>query len=213
LPGHGGSPSPTGRNYRIEDFVQDVVSVFDNLGIEKAIMIGLSMGGIVAQQIAIGHPQLIDGLVLTDTTSHGVGDEGKADAFLAAIDASGIKNASQMLVVRSFGSAASPEIVNWAKQQVLQTPEFVARSAIQSISDSDTRPQLGQISCPTLVIVGESDVITPPHEAEILSRTISDSTLSVIPGAGHFPMLEQPAKFNAALRGFVERRLSTNSPG
>ena len=71
LPGHGASPSPASRSYRIEDFVEDVARVFQHLSIDRAVLVGLSMGGIIAQKIAVKYPHLVEALVLVDTTAHG----------------------------------------------------------------------------------------------------------------------------------------------
>ncbi len=204
LPGHGRSPAPTARSYRIEDFVEDVGRVFQALSVDTAVLIGLSMGGIIAQEFAIKYPRLVKALVLVDTTAHGTGADATADAFLAAVGKRGAEKAVQDLSDISFGSSASPALVGWARQQVIQTPEFVARAAIRSISDSDTRNSLSEIKQPTLVIAGEEDLVTPTGESEILAKGISNSTLSIIPKAGHFSMLERPRAFNRILRDFLD---------
>ncbi len=204
LPGHGASPSPTSRNYQIEDFVEDVVRVFQGLGVGRAVLIGLSMGGIIAQQVAVKYPRLVKALVLVDTTSHGVGADATDDAFLAAMDQRGAEKAIQDLSDVSFGSSAAPTLVEWARREVIQTPDYVARAAIRSLSDADTRSSLSRIKAPTLVIAGEEDRVTPPSESEILAKGISNSSLSIIPGAGHFSMLEKPAAFNRILRRFLD---------
>jgi 3-oxoadipate enol-lactonase len=128
------------------------------------------------------------------------------------LSASGAKNgptqwdtAKQILSDLSFGSTAAPALIEWARREVVQTPEFVARMAIQSLSNADTRNSLAQIKVPTLVIVGEEDRVTPPRESKLLAEGINNSTLSVIPKAGHFSMLEQPAAFNRILRSFITR--------
>jgi 3-oxoadipate enol-lactonase len=204
LPGHGASPAPTSRSYCLEDFVEDVNRVFRELSIEKAILVGLSMGGIVAQKFALKYRDLVKALVLVDTTSHGIGPDATADAFLAAADKRGLKKAVQDLSDISFSSSASPALLEWARREVIQTPEFVARAAVRSLNDADTRGSLSQIKVPTLVIAGEEDRVTPPQESEILAKGISDSTLSLIPGAGHFSMLENPVAFNRILRRFLD---------
>src|SRR6195256_5295358 len=204
LPGHGTSPAPTARGYHLEDFVEDVAWVFRELSIEKAVLIGLSMGGIVAQKFALKHRQLVKALVLVDTTSHGIGPDATANAFLAVADKRGLEKAVQDLSDISFSSSASPALLEWARQEVIQTPEFVARTAVRSLNDADTRGSLSQIKVPTLVIAGEEDRITPPQESEILAKGISDSILSLIPGAGHFSMLENPVAFNRVLRRFLD---------
>jgi 3-oxoadipate enol-lactonase len=207
LPGHGASPAPTSRGYRIEDFVEDVARVFQELSVDRAVLIGLSMGGIIAQKTAVKYPHLVKALVLVDTTAHGTGADATADAFLAVVDKRGAKKAIQDLSDLSFGSSATPALVEWARREVIQSPEFVARAAIRSISDADTRDSLVQIKVPTLVIAGDEDRVTPPRESEILAKGIGNSTLSIIPGAGHFSMLEKPTAFNRILRRFLDKQV------
>ena len=178
--------------------------MFRELSIEKAVLIGLSMGGIVAQKFALKYGHLLKALVLADTTAHGIGPDATDDAFLAVADKQGLKKAVQDLSDISFSSLASPALLEWARREVIQTPEFVARAAVRSLNDADTRGSLSQIKVPTLVIAGEEDRVTPPQESEILAKGISDSTLALIPGAGHFSMLENPVAFNRILRRFLD---------
>ena len=105
LPGHGDSPAPISRSYRLEDFVEDVARVFRELSIEEAVLIGLSMGGIVAQKFALNYRHLVKALVLVDTTAHGIGPDATADAFLAIVDKRGLKKAVQDLSDISFSSS------------------------------------------------------------------------------------------------------------
>ena len=139
-----------------------------------------------------------------DTTSHGIGPDATPDAFLAMADKRGLKKAVQDLSDISFSSSASPALLEWARREVIQTPEFVARAAVRSLNDADTRGSLSQINVPTLVIAGEEDRVTPPQESEILAKGISDSTLSLIPDAGHFSTLDNPVAFNRILGRFLD---------
>jgi 3-oxoadipate enol-lactonase len=211
LPGHGISPSPKTRNYTIDAFVEDLEKIFHHFSLPRAVLVGLSMGGVIAQQFAIKNPQLLKALVLIDTTPHGLGQDVRAENVLLAIDDLGIATASQNVAARSFGSGAPPDLVEWAKLEVIQTPDFVARAAIASLNKSDTRELLWRITVPTLVIVGEKDIITSPAESRALSDGIPNSTLTVIENAGHFPMLEQPIEFNRALRVFLEEHASPSN--
>jgi 3-oxoadipate enol-lactonase len=204
LPGHGASPAPRSRSYCLEGFVEDVARVFQELSIERAVLIGLSMGGIVAQKFALKYGHLLKALVLADTTAHGISPDATDDAFLGAADKLGYKKAVQDLSDISFSSSASPALLEWARQEVIQTPEFVARAAVRSLNDADTRGSLSQIKLPTLVIAGEEDRVTPPQESQILAEGISSSTLALIPGAGHFSMLDSPVAFNRILRQFLD---------
>jgi 3-oxoadipate enol-lactonase len=203
LPGHGRSPRPDDRNYTIDAFVEDVLRVYRTLSIESAVLVGLSMGGTVAQNFALAHPARVRALVLVGATPHGLGADVNVDNVRKAIDELGVVTASQKVIERSFGSAASTDLIDFAKHEVAQTPAFVARQAIASLNASDSRARLGEISVPTLVLVGEEDVITPPSESRTLANSIPNSQLQIMASAGHFPMLEQPAAFNRLLDEFL----------
>ncbi|WFU31704.1 alpha/beta fold hydrolase [Bradyrhizobium brasilense] len=206
LPGHGRSPRPEDRKYTIEAFVEDVLKVYRALAIESAVLVGLSMGGTIAQHFTLSHPERVRALVLVGATPHGLGADVNVDNVLKAIADLGVVAASQKVIERSFGSAASADLVEFAKHEVAQTPAFVAREAIASLNASDSRDRLGQIRVPTLVLVGNEDIITPPSESQALARGIPNSRLEIIPEAGHFPMLEQPATFNLSLGAFLMRQ-------
>lgn len=203
LPGHGVSPRPAGRSYTIEAFVNDVLEVFRKLNIRQAVLVGLSMGGTIAQSFTLGHPERVQALVLVGATPHGLGEDVNVENVLKAIHELGVVQASQNVIDRSFGSAASDDLLNFARQEVAQTPDFVAREAIASLNASDSRSRLADIRVPTLVVVGNEDIITPPAESMVLAEGIPDSRLEVIEDAGHFPMLEQPRKFNDTLAAFL----------
>lgn len=206
LPGHGAAPRPAQRAYTIAAFVADVNAVFDALALDGATLVGLSMGGTVAQQFVLDHPGRVRALVLVGATPHGLGPDVDADNVLAAIESLGVVAASQRVIERSFGSAASAALLAFAREEVAQTPAFVARQAIASLNAADSRARLGEITVPTLAIVGEEDIITPVCESEALADGIPGCGLALIPQAGHFPMLEQPAAFNRVLAAFLAQR-------
>ncbi|TCU07585.1 alpha/beta fold hydrolase [Rhizobium sullae] len=203
LPGHGVSPRPDGRSYTIPAFANDILAVYRALEIDEAILVGLSMGGTVVQSFTLSHPERVRALVLVGATPHGLGEDVNVDNVLMAIDDLGVVQASQNVIDRSFGSSASRELVEFARQEVAQTPAFVAREAIASLNASDSRANLRDIGVPTLVVVGNEDIITPPGESVILAEGIPEGRLEVIADAGHFPMLEQPQAFNHVLESFL----------
>lgn len=205
LPGHGVSPHPQNRTYTIEAFARDIEKVFQHFRIDRAVLVGLSMGGTIAQRFTLDNPDLLDGLVLVGATPHGLGPDVNANNVLQAIDRVGIAQSSQDVIERSFASVAPRALVEFAKREVVQTPNFVARAAIQSLNAADSRPWLKSIKVPTLVIVGEDDIITPPAESKQLANGIPSAELCVVERAGHFPMLEQSAVFNSALRDFLSK--------
>lgn len=211
LPGHGVAPRPDSRVYTIDAFVNDVAAVFDALALDQAFLVGLSMGGTIAQNFALRFPHRVRALTLVGATPHGLGPDVNVDNVLKAIEAVGIVKASQNVIDRSFGSQASPELLAFARNEVAQTPEFVARQAIVSLNASDSRASLARLTMPTLVVVGNEDIITPPEQSEALAAGIPHSTLAIVAGAGHFPMLEQPAQFNRLLGDFLARSAGSDT--
>jgi pimeloyl-ACP methyl ester carboxylesterase len=205
LPGHGISPRPATRSYSIDAFVNDIEGIFHQLSLRRVVLVGLSMGGVVAQQVAIENPEFIQALVLVNTASHASGPDISMEKTLAAIDEFGVAAISQNLAVRSFASGTPPSLVEWAKHEVIRTPEFVAREAVVSLNTSDMRTTLRRISVPTLVVAGEQDVLTTPLQSKELADGIPDSMFVVIEHAGHFPMLERPLEFNRVLRTFLDQ--------
>lgn len=211
LPGHGVSLRPEERAYTIPAFVDDVLRVYHALEIDTSFLVGLSMGGTVAQHFTLSHPELVRALVLVGATPHGLGADVNVDNVLAAIEELGIVAASQRVIDRSFGSSSSPELLEFARNEVAQTPAFVAREAIASLNASDTREVLREIAAPTLVVVGDEDAITPPEESRTLANGIPDARLEIVSGAAHFPMLEQPDTFNRLLGDFLEKQTAASN--
>lgn len=203
LPGHGISPAPVERAYTMDAFVDDLHDIFAALRLHDAVLVGLSMGGTISQRFALKHGGLLKKLVLVGATPHGLGADVDASNVLDAIALHGVQKASQDVIDRSFAAEASPALLEFARREVVQTPGHVARIAIVSLNRADTRDSLERIGVPTLVVCGEEDVITPPSESRALAKGIPDASLLLMPGAGHFPMLEKPAEFNAALRTFL----------
>ncbi|KQP62177.1 alpha/beta fold hydrolase [Methylobacterium sp. Leaf112] len=208
LPGHGVSPHPVDRHYTIDAFVADVERVLDALDIGSCVLVGLSMGGTIAQRFTLRNPDRVTTLVLVGATPHGLGPDVKVENVLAAIANVGVAKASQNVIERSFAACASASLVEWAKNEVVQTPDHVARAAIRSLNDSDSRSELSAIKVPTLVVVGAEDAITPPAQSRALADGIRGSVLSVVADAAHFPMIEQPDAFNAVLGEFLARHAS-----
>ncbi len=205
LRGHGDSGKPDGIPYTIEAFSGDLLEVMDSLAIDKAVIFGLSMGGAVVMQFALDHPKRVAGLGLIGTTAHGLGPMVRADNVLTRIQEIGTAAASQEVIVHSFSSHTDSAIVEWAQREVVKTPRHVAEPAIRSLDSFDVREQLGDVTVPTLVIVGEEDEITPVASSKFLHDAIAGSELHIIPKAAHFPMLERSHTFNQKTLAFLEK--------
>lgn len=214
LPGHGASEAPAdpGR-YRLDRFVDDVVDVVDALGLPAFRLLGHSMGGVVAQRLALRAPDRVEALVLMDTWPGAVpGFE--ADLVEAA---AALGEREGKAVLRSVLDAVAPLDTPAARRLRAASPEYERRKAArweavsltmwvsvvrELVALVDESHRLAAIRCPTLVVVGELDLPFRPA-AERLAAAVPGARLAVVPDAGHEPQLEAPAAWLAALDGFL----------
>ncbi|MDF1564443.1 MAG: alpha/beta fold hydrolase [Deltaproteobacteria bacterium] len=206
FPGFGGRApgEPT-----LEAFARAVLADLDAAGIDRAIFVGLSMGGYVAFRLHALAPERFAGLVLADTRS-GADDEAgrqKRSEQAARVRAEGTGWMAAALLPALLGETTRrerPDAV--ARAEALITgadAEGVAR-ALEAMRDRpDSTPQLGEITCPTLVLVGAEDTLTPPAAARAMVEALPDARLVELPGAGHLSNLELPEAFDAALLDFL----------
>jgi 3-oxoadipate enol-lactonase len=195
LRGHGRSTSPPGP-YSLHDLGTDLRDVLDSAGVERAILLGHSAGGVVAMQCALDYPQRIAGLVFVGTASEC--NTRAADFYekLAAIAPErGMDPVRKRLGVPSEAEGGPPvDPVAFAK---------IAR-AMAGLNREPLTGRLGEIHCPTLAIVGEKDFLGAGGSV-ILSRNIRDAQLQIVPGRGHGLFLEDPAGFNHIVLNFLQR--------
>jgi pimeloyl-ACP methyl ester carboxylesterase len=196
--GAGRSPAPW-RITSIPELAGDAVRLLDALGIDSAHVYGLSMGGMVAQEVAIRFPDRVRGLVLGCTTHGGPRAVLPSPKVAAALTARGAPvELRAQLVGRALFSedfrSREPELVR-RYLGLLNTHRTSARGAMSHLAAStyhDTRARLGRIVAPTLVLHGDRDVLTPPANARLLADAIPGATLGMVRGAGHAYLLEQP---------------------
>jgi 3-oxoadipate enol-lactonase len=208
LQGHGRSDVGDGQ-YTIEGHVDDLMELLDHRGIRKAVVVGLSMGGYVTLRALERHPDRFLAAVLCDTRSEGDPTEAK------------IKRHEQMRLVKAKGSAAfaegfvkgvfaqasferRPEAVALIRDIIVHTPPLsIAGTLLALAARTDTTPSLERLALPTLILVGEHDVTTPPAASRAMHEHIRGSRLQVIPDAAHMSNLENPEAFNAHLAEFL----------
>jgi pimeloyl-ACP methyl ester carboxylesterase len=211
LRGHGDSPAPQGA-YTMDEMADDVVEALDELHIAEPIVLGgLSMGGYVAFSIMARYPNRVRGLILMDTrasadTLEAARDrEASAQAVLAANSPLPVV---EKMLPRLFGKATleeNPERVESLRAVMEQSsPRGVAGALRGMALRPDRRQMLAEISVPTLVLVGDQDVITPPDEVKALAGAIPNSRLVVIPDAGHMAPYENSVAANTAILEFVK---------
>lgn len=181
----------------------------------RAAICGLSLGGYVALAVAARHPERVAALVLADTRAEADTPDAAAGRRVAAAS------------VRSDGPGPflddfTPRLVAVGDHASLtaaraiadtQRPESIAQALEALGARTDRVADLPAIDVPTLVLVGETDTLTPMHFAQTLTNGIPGAELAVIPGAGHLTALERPDEFVAAVRGFLARALDGPSEG
>ncbi|MBP2309545.1 3-oxoadipate enol-lactonase [Azospirillum melinis] len=198
--GHGLTDATPGA-YSMNMLADDALCLLDTLGIEQAHVCGLSIGGMMAQRLAVKAPDRILSLVLADTASV-IGPPEIWQSRIEAIRAGGMASIAAGVMPRWFTSAfleSETERVRGYVNMVSRTSDAGYIGCAMAIRDADLRGDCARIACPTLVVVGEQDQATPLPQAEELIRAISNSQLKVITGAGHLPCVEQPAAFTDAV--------------
>lgn len=210
--GAGRSPAPW-RPTSIPELAADAVHLLDALGVDSAHVYGLSMGGMVAQELAIRFPHRVRALVLGATSHGGPKAALPSPAVLTAFGSRGAPQAVRAeLVARVLFSAQfrrdHPGVVA-AHLRNLAAHRASLRGALSHLAAStwhDTRARLGGIAAPTLVLHGAADELLPVRNAELLARRIPDATLAVLPGAGHAYLLEQPEQSHRLFTDWLSRR-------
>lgn len=206
--GHGGSDTPAG-SYGMAELADDAARLIDELGLAPVVWIGLSMGGMVGQELALRHPGHVAALVLANTTS-GYPPEAQAGwaQRIEGIRSGGLEAIVDGALQRWFHAAfraEHPGVVALWRQRVLACREAGYIACCEAISQIDTTERLHRIAQPTLVIAGALDAGTPPAMAERIAARIPGAVLTVLPGASHLSVLEQPQAFMACLDGWLAR--------
>ncbi len=206
--GFGGSALGT-LPFTMERIADDAAAVLDALAAPKAVVGGCSMGGYAALAFARRHPRRLAGLVLQDTRAGADSDETKAyRATLAArVLAEGAQPAVEAFLPKLLGATTQrtkPALVELVRERILAAPREAIANALRGLAArEDSRPTLASLKVPTLVLVGEEDLLTPPSESELMAAAIKGARLETIPQAGHLANLENAPAVNAAIARFL----------
>jgi 3-oxoadipate enol-lactonase len=209
LKGFGDSDSLSG-TVTMNQMAQDVAAVMDHVGIQQAVIGGLSMGGYVALAFYKQFPERVNALVLADTRPQADTEEAKQTRAQQAEKAlsegmAGITDAMLPKLLTPKTVSKRPEVVKRLRDMMLKTKREGAAAALLGMASRDDQTTLlKQIKVPTLILVGRDDAITPLADSETMHREIAGSKLVVIEGAGHVSNFEQPAIFNDALLNFLK---------
>jgi pimeloyl-ACP methyl ester carboxylesterase len=202
LPGHGKSERLKGM-VSIERYAEHVAGFVKQIKLDQAVILGHSMGGLVVQQLALKHPELIEKLIIVDSAAKfpGSGPLGFADL---------VRNQPEKLIellpmffskkTRSEGNLAS--ILKHLEPSSVFDPNILADD-FEAADAVDLREKIKGITVSTLIIVGAEDIL-PLSLSQFLHESIKESEIEIIPDAGHLPMLEKPDEFNKAILRFIE---------
>lgn len=196
--GHGLSVPKSGLS--IETMADDVEMLLDHLGITRFAGVGLSVGGLIMQRLAVRRAQAMPHLVLSDTAAK-IGSPEIWNPRIAAVLDNGIASISDAILSRWFAPAyaATPDFQMW-RMMLERTPAQGYADVCAAIRDADYTADLAQIRAKTLVIVGRDDASTPPALVRAMAEQIAGAAFVEIADAGHLPCVEQPEQFVALLK-------------
>ncbi|MCX7788884.1 MAG: 3-oxoadipate enol-lactonase [Spirochaetes bacterium] len=205
--GHGESEAPEGP-YTFQLLADDVLALLDSLEIDKVHFVGLSMGGMIGQELALRHPDRLLSLTLSDTSARTPPEASKVwEQRIQQVKQEGLKPLLEGTMERWFTDSfrkARPALYEKIEAQFLKTPVAGYIGCVQAIMKLDNLDRLPSIRTPTLILVGEEDPGTPVSVAEEIHRRIKGSKLAVIPHSRHLPNVEQAEKWNKELETFLE---------
>ncbi len=205
LRGFGRSDKPAGP-YHPAQFAADLARLCDALQLERIHLVGISMGGVIAQRFALDFPARLRSLVLVSTSSE-VGARAAAhwQRLADRVERDGF-DARTSDAARSFSAAfaaAHPEVVRTMTEQNTANDPKAYAAAARGVSDYHWTAELARIGTPTLILQGLEDQLTPPGGSVKMSRVLRNARLLLIPEVGHNLPLEQPLLFRTALLAFV----------
>ncbi len=191
--GHGLSESGPDQN-DMADYARDLASLLDRAGVGRATIVGLSIGGLIAQEFYRHHPKRVAALVLCDTAAK-IGTDEVWDQQIAQVERGGIEALADAVIERwftaDFRSARSAELTGM-RAMLTRTPPQGYLAACGALKRADLRAYAGRIEAPTLCLVGDQDGSTPVALVKETAALIPGSRFEIIEGAGHLPNVEKP---------------------
>ena len=207
-----GQSQVTKSGYDMETLTEDTLALLDMLGIKKCHFVGLSMGGFIAQRIALKRPELLLSLILLETSADPEDPKNVPQyrKLVKAIRWLGIKRVSSKVMPIMFGHTfladklRQSERKQWLTMLQGNRKGGVIKATMGVIERTGTYEQLADITTPTLIIVGNEDAATPYAKSERMHFAIKGSKLAIIEGAGHTATVEEPEQVNRVISQFLE---------
>jgi len=207
LPGYGGSANLGTPD--MDGFVAAVQAVIDDIAAPRVVLLGHSMGGMVAQELVARTPRRVQGLVLACTSAlFGKADGAWQQQFLAErlapLDAGlGMAGMADRLVPGLVSPHAPAAAREHARDVMARVPETTYRAALRAIAGFDRREALSRIAVPTLMLAAEHDRTAPPDVMQRMAQRVPGAAYVCLPQAGHIANVEAPAAFNLAVVDFL----------
>jgi 3-oxoadipate enol-lactonase len=204
--GHGLTDAPA-PPYTVDALAADVVGLLDHLKIDHALVCGISVGGLIAQALALSHPERVRALVLCDTGAR-IGAVESWEQRIAAVRASGLNALASAMMERWFSNEFRQrrvvDVRGYSNMLVRTTVDGYIGTCY-ALRDADFRQTVSRIKCRTLVLCGAQDIATPPDLGRELARLIPGAKFSLIENAAHLSCIEQPEEMtNRMLQFFRE---------
>ena len=206
--GHGGTDAPAGA-YSLQQLADDARGLLAALGIGRTHWVGLSMGGMIGQTLALSSPGVLQSLSLCDTSSR-VPAEARPlwDERIATAETKGMEPHVEPTVARWFTPAfveSGADVVTRVREMIRRTNPRGYAGCCHAIRGLDLTDRLSAITLPTLIVVGAQDVGTPVAASQAIHERIKGSELVILDSASHLSNLEQPVSFTHALEAFLRR--------
>ena len=202
--GHGlseATPAP----YAMNDHVGDLESLLDHLGVKACALVGLSVGGVIAQGLAAKRPDLVEVMVLMDT-AHRIGTAEMWNQRIDGVTSNGIAPLADAIMQRwftpAYRSPDNPDFVGYTAMLTRTTVDGYAGTCA-ALRDTDYTEQTKALSLPVLAIVGDQDGSTPPDLVRSTADLIRGARFRIIPDAGHLPCIEQPQAVANLMHNFL----------
>ncbi len=202
-PGYGHSEDPAG-SMSLGEMADEAAKLLDELQIEQAHVLGVSMGGVIAQLLYHRHPGKVRSLILVDTTTGGSTPE-RVQQRLEAIDTLTPLQLAEKRAPQLVRPDAPPGLVHELVEIMAEVHPDGYRNAAVALGEADVQALLPSIAVPTLVVHGKDDAVVPLETGKRLTATIPGAQLCILERAGHVSNQEQPEAFNAAVRAFLHQ--------
>lgn len=200
--GHG--LSATGGGETLQDHADDAIAILSSFAKGPATLVGLSIGGLIAQAVAHQRPDLVRALVLSNTAAR-LGTAESWSARIAAVETGGLAAISDAVMERWFAPAfrATPECALW-RAMLTRTPAKGYIAACRALASADQTAATATLRLPTLVIAGTEDGASPPALVRATAGLIPGAAFHELPGAGHLPCVETPEPWAALVAPFLK---------